>query len=486
MSKLLELMEKQRITGDFTAENANYFLNKTPEYDAVKNYWPDFLNIASNFSKLEVYHGVKNYITYRQLGEICYVPESDEDTIWAYNQKGFSHSKDTVLRTITHYKGEEWDDTQTTKAKEQCYVYIVPTRKFLNEEERFLKFLLFNKFPDLTSYIFEVSYSNNPQIEFSAKSYNEKIVPPLEIPAYLHKYTVEQREEIFNKAVEDRAKLIKELYPNVALYTLKNMIYMGNEEGFRQAYTEGKTIIQLKEEETYSRLFQYFVWKGNSVLDEGLCYIEYMYLASCRHHVRYTYKEVKMMLKSIMQKTPLVIPPSWNNYMLDFYLHISKEAESVKIKRITFTPPSALNEGCALPFGVEAIEALKILVKSVIKIKKDSAIFQNVDKNYETSKKTIVIPKEMVEYFSFLKNPKSTSFNVPMFPISALASIRKREGYNPYIVKTEVNGEKVLFKVTRTMFKIISYYVAHKEKLKEVKNQSCANIRDELELISLF
>ena len=98
-----ELMEMQKITGEFTAENANYFLNRTPEYDAVKNYWPDFLNIASNFSKLEVCHGVKNYITYRQLGEICYVPESDEDTIWAYNQKGFSHSKDTVLRTITHY-----------------------------------------------------------------------------------------------------------------------------------------------------------------------------------------------------------------------------------------------------------------------------------------------------------------------------------------------------------------------------------------------
>ena len=481
-----ELMEKQRLTGDFTAENTNYFLNRTPEYDVIKNYLPDFPGIASNFSKLEVCSAIKDYLTYRRLSEICYVPVSDEDTIRTYNQKGFPHSKDTVLRTITHYKGEDWDDTQTTKTKEQCYIYIIPTRKFLSEEERLLKFLLVDKFPNLADYIFEVCYLNNPQIEFSAKCYNEKIVPPLEIPAYLHKYTVKQREEIFDKAVEDRIKLIKKLYPDVALYTLKNMIYMGNEENFRKAYTEGKTIVQLREEEVYSRLFQYFVQKGNSVLDEGLCYIEYMYSTSCRHHVRYTYKEVKMMLKSIIQKTPLVIPPSWNNYMLDFYLHIYKEAESVKIERITFTPPSALNEGCVLPFGVEAIEALKILVKSVIKIKKDSAIFQNVDKNYETSKKTIVIPKEMVEYFSFLKNPKSTSFNVSMFPISALANIRKREGYNPYIVKTEVNGEKVLFKVTSAMFKVVCYYATNKEKLKEVENQDYANIREESELISLF
>ena len=481
-----ELMERQRLTGDFTAENTNYFLNRTPEYDVIKNYLPDFPGIASNFSKLEACNAIKDYLTYRQLGEICYVPVSDEDAIRAYNQKGFPHSKDTVLRTITHYKGEDWDDTQTTKNKEQCYVYIVPTRKFLSEEERLLKFLLVDKFPNLANYSFEVFYSNNPQIEFSAKYYNEKIVPPLEIPAYLHKYTVEQREEIFDKAVEDRIKLIKKLYPDVALYTLKNMIYMDNEQNFREAYTEGKTIIQLREEKVYSRLFQYFVQKGNSVLDEGLCYIEYMYSASCRHHVRYTYKEVKMMLKSIIQKTPLVIPPSWNNYMLDFYLHIYKEAESVKIERITFTPPSALNEGCVLPFGVEAIEALKILVKSVTKVKKDSAIFQNVDKNYETSKKTVVIPKGMVEYFSFLKNPKSTSFNVPMYPISALASIREREGYNPYIVKTEVDGEKVLFKVTSAMFKVVCYYATNKEKLKEVENQDCTNVREELELISLF
>lgn len=481
-----ELMERQRLTGDFTAENANYFLNKTPEYDVVKNYLPDFPDIASNFSKLEVCNAVKNHLTYYRLSEICYVPVSDEDTIWAYNQKGFPHSKDTVLRTITHYKGENWDDTQTTKTKEQCYVYIVPTRKFLSEEERFLKFLLLDKFPNLTSYSFEVCYLNNPQIEFSPKYYNEKIIPPLEIPAYLHKYTVEQREEIFDKAVEDRIKLIKELYPYVTLYTLKDMIYMGNEQNFRDAYTEGKTVIQIREEDVYSRLFQYFVWKGNSVLDEGLCYIDYIYSASGRHHVRYTYKEVKMMLKSIMQKTPLVFPPFWNHDMMNFYLHICKEAESVKIKRITFTPPSALSEGCKLPFEVEAIEALKILVKSVTKIKKDSAIFQNIDKNYETSKKTVVIPKGMVEYFSFLKNPKSTSFNVPMYPISALANIRKREGYSPYIVKTEVNGEKVLFKVTWSMFKVVSYYATHKEKLKEVKNQGYANVREESELISLF
>lgn len=480
-----ELMERQRLTGDFTAENTNYFLNRTPEYDVIKNYLPNFPDIASNFSKLEVCSAIKNYFTYRQLGEICYVPVSDEDTIRAYNQKNFPHSKDTVLRTITHYKGEDWDDTQTTKTKEQCYIYIVPTRKFLSEEERFLKFLLIDKFPDLASYSFEVCYLNNPQIEFSPKYFNEKIVPPLEIPAYLHKYTVEQREEIFDKAVEDRIKLIKELYPDVTLYALKDMIYMGNEQNFRDAYTEGKRVIQIREEDVYSRLFQYFVWKGNSVLDEGLCYIEYIYSASCKHYVRYTYKEVKMMLKSIIQKTPLVFPPFWNHDMIDFYLHIYKEAESVKIKRITFTP-SALSEDCVLPFGVEAIEALKILVKSVTKIKKDSAIFQNVDKNYKTSKKTIVIPKGMVEYFSFLKNPKSTSFNVPMYPISALANIRKREGYNPYIVKTEVNGEKVLFKVTSAMFKVVCYYATNKEKLKEVENQGCTNVREELELISLF
>ena len=480
-----ELMERQRLTGDFTAENANYFLNRTPEYDVIKNYLPDFPDIASNFSKLEVCSAIKDYLTYHQLSKICYVPVSDEDAIRAYNQKGFPHSKDTVLRTITHYKGEDWDDTQTTKTKEQCYVYIIPTRKFLSEEERFLKFLLLDKFPNLASYSFEVFYSNNPKIEFSAKYFNEKIVPPLEIPAYLHKYTVEQRKEIFDKAAEDRIKLIKELYPDVTLYTLKDMIYMGNEQNFRKAYTEGKTVIQIREENAYS-LFQYFVWKGNSVLDEGLCYIEYTYSALCRHYVRYTYKEMKMMLKSIIQKTPLAFPPFWNHDMTDFYLHIYKEAESVKIKRITFVLPSALGEGCVLPLGIDAIEALKILVKSVAKIKKDSAIFQNVDKNYETSKKTIIIPKEMVEYFSFLKNPKSTSFNVPMYPISALANIRKREGYNPYIVKTEVNGEKVLFKVTWAMFKVVSYYATHKEKLKEVENQGCTNVREELELISLF
>ena len=481
-----ELMEKQRLTGDFTAENVNRFLNETPEYDAIKIYLPDFPIIASNFSKLEVCDAVKNRLTYHQLGEICYIPESDEDTIWAYNQKGFPHSKNTVMRTITHYKGEDWDDTQTIKTKEQCYVYIVPTRKFLSEEEKLLKFLLLGKFPNLASYSFEVCYLNNPQIEFSAKYFNEKIVPPLEIPAYLHKYTVEQREEIFDKAVEDRIKLIKELYPNVTLYTLKNIIHMGNEQDFRDAYTEGKTVIQIREEDAYSRLFQYFVRKSNSALDEGLCYIEYIYSASGRHYVRYTYKEVKMMLKSIMQKTPLVFPPFWNHDMMNFYLHICKEAESVKIKRITFTPPSALSEGCVLPFEVEAIEALKILVKSVTKVKKDSAISQNVDKNYKTSKKTIAIPKEMVECFSFLKNPKSTSFNVPMYPISALANIRKREGYSCYIVKTEVNGEKVLFKVTSAMFKVVCYYATNKEKLKEVENQDCTNVREELELISLF
>ena len=483
---MAELMKTQRMTGDFTAENANYFLNRTPEYDVIKNYWPDFPDIASSFSKLEVCNTIKDYVTYHQLGEICYVPVSDENTIWAYNQKNFPHSKDTIMRTITHYKGEDWDDTQTTKTKEQCYVYIVPTRKFLSEEERLLKFLLLGKFPNLASYSFEVCYLNNPQIEFSAKYFNEKIVPPLEIPAYLHKYTVEQREEIFDKAVEDRIKLIKELYPDVTLYTLKNMIHMGNEQDFRDVYTEGKTVIQIREEDAYSRLFQYFVRQGNSALDEGLCYIEYTYLASGRHHVRYTYKEVKMILKSIIQKTPLAFPPFWNHDMIDFYLHICKEAESVKIKRITFTPPSALSKGCGLPFEVEAIEALKILVKSVTKIKKDSAIFQNIDKNYGTSRKTVVIPKEMVEYFSFLKNPKSTSFNVPMYPISALANIRKREGYNPYIVKTEVNGEKVLFKVTWSMFKVVSYYATHKEKLKEVENQNCANVREESELIPLF
>ena len=477
---------RQKVTGKFSVGNVNRFLKEPPEYDSIKTYFPDFLNIVSNFSKMEVCHVIKNYYTYRQLGEFCYVPENDKDTIRAYNQKGFLHSKDTVMRTITHYKGEDWDDTQIEKIKTSCYLYLVPTRRSLEEEERLLKLLLIERYPALSGYSFVVSYSSNPKMEFSAKSYNGEIIPPLEIPAYLQKYSAKQREEIFDKAVEDRAKLIKELYPNATWPVLKNMIYMGNEDCFREAYTEGKTIIQLKEEDVYSRLFQYFVWKGNNISDEGACYIEYTYSASGRHHVRYTYKEVKMMLKSIMQKTPLVFPPFWNHDMKDFYLHICKETESVEIRKIIFVPSSELYEGCVLPFGVEAIEALKILVKSVIKIKKDSAIFQNVDKNYETSKKTIVIPKEMVEYFSFLKNPKFIGFNAPMYPISALANIRKREGYNPYIVKTEVNGEKVLFKVTRTMFKIISYYVAHKEKLKEVENQSCADIRDELELISLF
>ena len=76
-----ELMEKQKITGKFLAENVNRFLSTIPEYDAIKNYWPDFLNIASNFSKLEVCNAIKVYLTYRQLGEICYVPENDEDAI---------------------------------------------------------------------------------------------------------------------------------------------------------------------------------------------------------------------------------------------------------------------------------------------------------------------------------------------------------------------------------------------------------------------
>ena len=137
-------------------------------------------------------------------------------------------------------------------------------------------------------------------------------------------------------SLQDRIKLIKELYPDVALYVFKDMIYMGNEQNFRKAYTEGKTVIQIREENTYSRLFKYFVWKGNSVLDECFCYIEYIYSASGWHHVRYTYKEVKMMLKSILQKTPLVFPPFWNHDMMNFYMHIYKEAESVKIKRIVF------------------------------------------------------------------------------------------------------------------------------------------------------
>lgn len=480
-----ELMERQKITGKFLVENVNRFLNGTPEYDVIKNYWPDFLNIASNFSKLEVCNGVKNYITYRHLGEICYVPENDKDTIRAYNQKGFLHSKDTVMRTITHYKGEDWDDTQTTKTKEQCYVYIVPTRKFLSEEERFLKFLSLDKFPNLTSYNFKVCYLNNPQIEFSAKYYNEKIIPPLEIPAYLHKYTVEQREEIFDKAVEDRIKLIKELYPDVALYAFKNMIYMGNEQYFKESYVEGKTLIQIREEESYSRLFHYLAWKENYNLDECLCYMEYEFTTPYRHHICCKYKEIKSILKSIIQKTPLVIPPHWNKSMVDFYLHICNGSEVIQVSRVTFTPPSSVSSGCVIPLGVEGIEALKILVKSMTKIKKDYAFFQNVDEAYETSKKTIVIPKGMVEYFSFLKNPRSLS-NVRMFPISKLASIREREGYNPYIVKTEVNGEKVLFKVTWPIFKAMSYYVTHKEKLKEIENQNCANIQEELELISLF
>ena len=36
-----ELMERQRLTGDFTAENTNYFLNRTPEYDVIKNLYRD-------------------------------------------------------------------------------------------------------------------------------------------------------------------------------------------------------------------------------------------------------------------------------------------------------------------------------------------------------------------------------------------------------------------------------------------------------------
>lgn len=481
-----ELMERQKITGKFLVENVNRFLNGTPEYDVIKNYLPDFPDIASNFSKLEVCSTIKDCLTYRQLGEICYVPENDKDTIRAYNQKGFLHSKDTVMRTITHYKGEDWDDTQTTKTKEQCYVYIVPTRKFLNEEERFLKFLLLDKFPNLASYSFEVCYLNNPKIEFSAKSYNDEIILPLEIPAYLQKYSAKQREEIFDKAVEDRAELIKKLYPDTTWIAQRSMVYMSKEQNFKESYVEGKTLIQIREEESYSCLFHYLAWKENYNLDECLCYMEYEFTTPHRHHICCKYKEIKSILKSIIQKTPLVIPPHWNKSMVDFYLHICNGNEVIQVRNVTFTPSSSASSGCVIPMGVEAIEALKILVKSVIKIKKDSAIFQNVDKNYETSKKTVVIPKEMVEYFSFLKNPKSTSFNVPMYPISALANIRKREGYNPYIVKTEVNGEKVLFKVTRPIFKAMSYYVTHKEKLKEIENQNCANIREESELISLF
>ena len=480
-----ELMERQRITGKFLVENVNRFLNGTPEYDVIKNYLPDFLNIASNFSKLEVCNGVKNYITYRHLGEICHVPVSDEDTIRAYNQKSFPHSKDTVLRTITHYKGEEWDDTQITKTKEQCYVYIIPTRKFLSEEERFLKFLLLDKFPNLAVYSFEVYYLNNPQIEFSAKSYNDEIIPPLEIPAYLQKYSAKQREEIFDKAVEDRAELIKKLYPYATWIAQRSMVYMSNEQYFKESYVEGKTLIQIREEESYSRLFHYLAWKENYNLDECLCYMEYEFTTPHRHHICCKYKEIKSILKSIIQKTPLVIPPHWNKSMVDFYLHICNGNEVIQVRSVTFTPPSSTSSGCVIPMGVEGIETLKILVKSMTKIKKDYAFFQNVDEAYETSKKTIVIPKGMVEYFSFLKNPGSLS-NVRMFPISKLASIREREGYNPYIVKTEVNGEKVLFKVTRTMFKVISYYATHKEKLKEIENQNCANIREESELISLF
>ena len=131
---------------------------------------------------------------------------------------------------------------------------------------------------------------------------------------------------------------------------------------------------------------------------------------------------------------------------------------------------------------MEGIEALKILVKSLTKIKKGYAIFQNVDRAYGTSRKTITIPKEMMRYFNFLKSLPNTR----MYPISNLSTIREREGYRPYIVKTEVDGEKVLFKVQGVIFKIVSYYVTHKEKLKEVVSQSCTNIQEELELISLF
>lgn len=357
-----ELIKTQRMTGDFTAENANYFLNRTPEYDVIKNYWPDFLNIASNFSKLEVCNGVKNYITYRHLGEICYVPESDEDTIWAYNQKGFPHSKDTVLRTITHYKGEDWDDTQIEKIKALCYLYLVPTRRSLEEEERLLKLLLIERYPALSGYSFGVSYSSNPKIEFSAKSYNDEIIPPLEIPAYLQKYSAKQREEIFDKAVEDRTKLIKELYPNVTLYVFKNMIYMGNEQYFKESYVEGKTLIQIREEESYSRLFHYLTWKENYNLDECLCYMEYEFTTPYRHHICYKYKEIKSILKSIIQKTPLVIPPHWNKFMVDFYLHICNGNEVIQVRSVTFTPPSSASSGCVIPMGVEGIEALKILL----------------------------------------------------------------------------------------------------------------------------
>lgn len=480
-----ELMERQKVTGKFSAENANRFLNGPPEYDSIKTYLPDFLNIASNFSKLEVSQTIKRYYTYHQLGEICYVPESDEDTIRAYNQKGFLHSKDTVMRTITHYKGEDWDDTQIEKIKASCYLYLVPTRRSLEEEERLLKLLLIERYPALSNYSFGVSYSSNPKIEFSAKSYNDEIIPPLEIPAYFQKYSAKQREEIFDKAVEDRAELIKKLYPYATWIAQRRMVYMSNEQNFKESYVEGKTLIQIREEESYSCLFHYLAWRENYNLDECLCYMEYEFTAPYRHHICCKYKEIKSILKSIIQKTPLVIPPHWNKSMVDFYLHICNGNEVIQVRSVTFTPPSSASSGCVIPMGVEGVEALKIFVKSMTRIKKDYAFFQNVDKAYETSKKTIVIPKGMVEYFSFLKNPGSLS-NVRMSPISALANIRKREGYNPYIVKTEVNGEKVLFKVTWPIFKAMSYYVTHKEKLKEIENQNCANIREESELISLF
>ena len=477
-----ELMKMQKITGEFSAENVNCFLNRTPEYDVVKIYWPDFPSIASNFSKLEVCNAVKDYIIYRQLGEICYVPVSDEDTIRAYNQKGFSHSKDTVLRTITHYKGEEWDDTQVEKIKAQCYIYLIPSKRALEEEGRLLKFLLIKRYPDLTSYSFEVSYSNNPQIEFSGKYYNNEIIPPLEIPACLQKYSSEQRGEIFDKAVGNRAELIKKLYPDATWMTQRSMTYMVNEEGFKKVYVEGKTLVQIREEEAYNRLFQYLAWKENYNLDECLCYMEYEFTTPYRHHICCKYKEIKSILKSIIQKTPLVIPPHWNKSMADFYLHICNGSEVIQVRRVTFTPPSSVSSGCVIPLEVEGIEALKILVKSMTKIKKDSALLQNIDTNYGTSRKTISIPKEMMGYFNFLKSLP----NIRMRPISDLDSIREREGYKPYIIKTEVNGEKVLFKVQGAIFKIVSYYITHKEKLKEVVSQSCTNIQEELELISLF
>lgn len=479
---MFELIERQKITGKFSAGNVNRFLNGTPEYDSIKTYFPDFLNIVSNFSKMEACRVIKDYYTYRQLGEICYVPETDKDMIRMYNQKGFLHSKDAVLRTITHYKGEEWDDTQVEKIKAQCYIYLIPSRRVLEEEGRLLKFLLITRYPDLTSYSFEVSYSNNPQIEFSGKYYNNEIIPSLEIPACLQKYSSEQREEIFDKAVGNRAELIKKLYPDATWMTQRSMIYMANEENFKKVYVEGKTQVQIREEEAYNRLFQYLAWREGYNLDECLCYIEYEFTTSSRRHVCCKYKEIKSILKSIIQKAPFVIPPHWNNYMADFYLHICNKHEVIQVRRITFTPPSSVSSGCVIPLDVEGIEALKILVKSLTKIKKGYAIFQNVDRAYGTSRKTISIPKEMIGYFSFLKSLP----NIRMYPISDLDSIREREGYKPYIVKTEMNGEKVLFKVQGAIFKIVSYYVTHKEKLKEVVSQSCTNIQDELELISLF